>query len=107
MIVVYIAHPIRGDVEANLESLNKIIWKVNMNMKNVIPFVPYYADVMALDDNKALERIKGMRNSRELFKRGFIDQLWLCGPKMSEGMRKELELARSLGIPVMNRINGI
>ncbi len=102
MIVAYIAHPISGDIVRNLMKIQEIVRNINLTEPDIVPFVPYYADCVALDDNNPFERERGIKNDIELFKRGFIDELRLYGDKVSSGMLKEIELAKSLNIPVIS-----
>lgn len=106
MKIAYIAHPIGGDVEANLERIRKIVREINLYFPEVVPFAPYWLDCHALDDNIPEERERGIKNDKELFNRGFIDELWLYGPKISGGMKAEIQLAKDLGIPVVPQTNG-
>lgn len=104
MTIAYIAHPISGNVEANLAHLREIIRNINLTMPDVVPFVPYYTDVVSLDDNVPAERERGMKNGAELLQRGFIDEVWLTGDRISNGMVYETALAQINGIPVVNKI---
>lgn len=105
MKIVYIAHPIGGDVEANLADLRRIIKKINLEAPDIVPFCPYYADVVSMDDNIAEERARGMKNDRELLERGFIDELWLTGGRISAGMQMEMGIAAKRRIPIINQLN--
>jgi hypothetical protein len=103
MKIVYIAHPIGGDVEANLADLRRIIRKINMQPgAGVVPFVPYYADVVSLDDSNPDERARGMENGRRVISSGIVDEMWLTGPRISPGMEQERDLAERLGIRVVD-----
>lgn len=99
--VIYIAHPISGDIAGNLRSIRAIGRKLNMSNPNIVPFAPYYFDVCCLDDNHPLERERGIQNDIALFERGCIDEVHLYGDKISEGMKAEILLAKRLGIPVI------
>jgi hypothetical protein len=100
MKIVYIAHPISGDVEGNLVSIRKIVKHINENIPDVIPFVPYYSDVVSLDDAIPEQRNRGMSNNSEYFTRNIIDELWICFPKISKGMQAEIDLANKFTIPI-------
>lgn len=104
MRVVYIAHPIGGDVEANLADLRRIVAIVNREWPNVVPFAPYYADCVSLDDHNPDDRERGIRNDQFLIKSGILDEMWLTGPTLSAGMRAERLLAMNYGIPVLDKI---
>lgn len=105
MKIVYIAHPIGGDVAGNLERIRLIVRQINLTMPDVVPFAPYWLDCFALNDNDPHERERGIKNDNELFNRKFIDEVWLCGGRISAGMRAEKELAEKLGIPVVDKLN--
>lgn len=100
MKVVYIAHPIGGDVENNIEKVLGIIKEINLNYSDVVPFAPYIVDCLALDDNDLRQRERGIKNDIELFNRGFINEVWLYGDRVSKGMLEEVKLAHKLSIPV-------
>lgn len=101
--IVYIAHPISGNVKGNLLKIQKIVREICFSTENIIPFVPYYSDLMALDENNPEERARGIANDQVYFERGVMDELWLFGPRVSEGMRHEIKLAKLFGIPVISK----
>lgn len=100
MKIVYIAHPIAGDVEKNLEDLKRILRKINTGTLEVCPVAPYAFS--GLDDSDKIERERGIMNNIELIKTKVFKELWLTGDKISAGMKQEIELFTSLGIPVFN-----
>lgn len=101
MKVVYIAHPISGDITGNLEKIRCIVRDLNLLYDDIVPFAPYWLDCHALDDTDPVQRIRGIKNDIALFRKGFIDEVWLFGDKVSTGMKEEIKLAHSLGIPVV------
>lgn len=101
MKIVYIAHPISGDKESNMFAITEIVKGINTTDDDIVSFVPYYADCIALDDDNPFERARGIRNNTELFNRKVMDEVWLFGDRISKGMQAEVELAISLGIPVI------
>lgn len=105
MKICYIAHPISGNVDENLADLRRIIRKINLEYPDIVPFCPYYADVVSLNDNDPAERERGIKNDSFLINKQFIDEVWLTGNKMSYGMEKEVALAAINEIPIMNYIN--
>lgn len=104
MKIAYIAHPVGGDVENNLKDLRRIIAKINEDMRDVVPFCPYYADVVSLNDNDPTERAWGIMNAHTLLASGVVDELWLTGERISDGMDAERVLAIKKNIPVINMI---
>mgnify|MGYP001286558018 CR=1 FL=1 len=133
--IVYIAHPIGGDVLANLEDLVRILRIINTNshkgklkfgitnedivdntitvyqdnfdFSNVVPIAPYYADILALDDANPLERKRGIENCIALITTGAFDELWLTGTHISLGMREEVTMFVLQGKPVIDYTNKI
>jgi hypothetical protein len=101
MKIVYIAHPISGDVKGNLEKIRLILREINLTEPDVLPFAHYWVDCHALDDTVLAERERGIKNDVELIKRDFIDEIWLYGDRISNGMNAEVMLAFRLHIPVV------
>jgi len=100
--IAYIAHPIGGNVEDNLKSLRRVIYNINKYEKDTVPFCPYYADVVTLDDNDPLQRARGIENDMAILKRpGMVDELRLYGERISDGMKEEIMVAHTMGIPVV------
>lgn len=126
--IVYIAHPIGGDIENNLLDLRRILRIINTNthprmmeigmemkMESFIPFdfsnvhpcAPYYADIVSLDDDNPLERKRGIDNDIALINTGMFQELWLTGDKISFGMSEEVKLFKLLGKPIIDYTNKI
>jgi len=103
--VVYIAHPISGDVENNLLKLKDISFKINKTEKDIVPFIPYFVDCSTLDDSIKSEREKGIANSLVFFERGIIDEVRLYGSNISNGMKEEINLANKYRIPIKDYTN--
>lgn len=104
MKIAYIAHSIGGAIEENLADLRRIIRKINLEHPGVVPFCPYYADIVSLDDNVPAERERGIANDVAILRSGIVHELWLTGDRISTGMQHEKELAIELGIPVIDMI---
>lgn len=103
--IVYIAHPIGGDIERNLLDLKRIIKVINETYPDVVPFVPYYGDVASCNGNEdQRSRKKGIFNDHTIIKTGICDECWLTGDGVSEGMEGEQNLFDQLGTLVLNRI---
>lgn len=100
MRIIYIAHPIGGDIEGNLKKINDIVNYLNSISDDIVPFVPYYADCVACDDNDPEQRNRCILNDREHFIRRNFDELWLYGDKVSSVMKAEIELAIECNIPI-------
>lgn len=101
MKIVYIAHPISGDIEGNLAKIREIVRTIALHQPGIIQFVPYYVDIVSLDDNDPEERQRGIDNDTELFNRHVMDEIWLFGDKLSKGMKAKIKLAHKLDIPII------
>ena len=98
--VVYIAHPVKGDIEGNKRRVLDICREIHTKSKNIIPTAPYITTLLYLDDNKSKERRLGIEANKKLFENGGFDELWLCGTRISEGMKEEVEWCLKLDIPI-------
>src|SRR3990167_9442934 len=96
---VFIGHPISGDVRGNAEKVLKICQEVHT--RDVIPVAPYLVSIQYLDDEAREDRELGIEANHECFRRGYIDELWLYGDRISAGMEGEIRLARRMGIPIV------
>lgn len=101
--VVFISHPLRGDLEGNTNKVKQIC--KNLISDGVIPLAAHLLFPTFLDDNIQEERETGMKGTLELLSRS--DEVWVYGDKISEGMKKEIELAQKLGIPVVYKSDGL
>lgn len=94
--LVYIASPLSGDVEQNLDFARQAC--LNAMAQGVTPFAPHLLYPQMLDDGDPAQRELGMKMGNQIL--ALCDELWLCGDVISPGMRKEHELAKELNIPV-------
>jgi hypothetical protein len=104
--IVYIAHPISGDIAGNLNKICLIIRNINLTEPDIVPFAHYITDCHCLNDDIPEERASGIRNDEAFFRAGFINEVWLYGDRISNGMKHEIELAKKLGIPVISKSEG-
>jgi len=102
--VVFIGHPIKGDVKENVKKVLKICAEVHT--KHIIPVAPYLISLRYLNDEIVEDRELGMETNYECFRRRFVDELWLFGDMISEGMKQEIILAKKFGIPIMAKTEG-
>ena len=99
--LVYIAHPISGDVKCNVSKILEIVKSVNLLNPNVIPFAPYISDVLAMDDTIPEQREKGISNNLFVLESGCVDELWVYGNTITEGIKREIEVATKHDIEVV------
>lgn len=101
MMIAYIAHPINGDVQGNIKKIIKIIQTIYATEPDVVPFVPYLGDVMALNDDDWEMRQRGIKNNKELFIKTDINEVRLYGDRISDGMMEEIRDALTYNIRII------
>ena len=71
-------------------------------MDCAMPMAPHLYFPQVLDDDDACQREFGMYLGLEWLKE--CDELWVIGRRVSEGMKKEIEAAKKLDIPVRHYV---
>lgn len=99
--LVYIAHPVRGDVAGNLAKGRQ--WVRWAYEKGVAPAAPWITGCEVLDDANEVHRELGLQCDETTVAR--CDEIWLCGARISQGMHRELEIAMSHGVYIRRFIN--
>ncbi len=96
--LIYIAHQIAGDINGNVKAVSQICKEIHTD--NVIPIAPYLVAVQYLNDHVEEERALGISTNKEHFRRKVMDEVWLCGPRISKGMEEEIKLGLKYEIPI-------
>jgi len=99
--IAYICHPIAGDEMGNMNKIIKIVRDINLNHPTVVPFAPYIADLLAMDDGIPDERCIALGNCIKILSSDIVDEIWIYGERISGGMRAEIEMADRHLIPIM------
>lgn len=102
--LIYVAHPIGGNVEENLKDLFRILRKLNLEHPESFYYAPYVADVLSLKDAEPVERSRGLDNGTAIIQSGLFDAIMLTGDRLSEGMKQEKKHFEDLGLHVINKI---
>lgn len=102
--VVFIAHPISGDISGNIKKVLGIC--KTLHTSELIPVAPYLVSLQYLNDDIPEERDLGIAANFEMFHRHVVDEVWLFGDRISIGMKHEIGLARELNIPVFTQTEG-
>ena len=92
----YIGSALRGDVEANIRKA--IGYCSKAAVKGYLPLAPHTIFTQFLDDDDEYEREQGIQMGLELL-RTCVDEAWFFGD-ITEGMQREINLARELELPV-------
>lgn len=104
MKTVFVAHPISGDIDGNIKKVLEICERIHT--KEIIPVAPFLVSLQYLNDHVVEDRELGVEANLECFRRGYVDELWLFGDRISEGMKGEVKLARELNIPIVPQTDG-
>ena len=104
MKTVFVAHPITGDIEVNMKKV--LAFCEQIHTKDIIPVAPYLVSLQYLNDEVVEDRQLGIDANLECFRRGYVDELWLFGDRISKGMNGEILLAREMSIPVVPKTEG-
>lgn len=98
--MIYMAHPVGGDVELNIERAKA--WLKHLEASN--PWVVFVAQwitgVELWDDADPVQRAHGLKRCFAQVER--CDELWLVGPRVSAGMYLEQLWAQQFGVAVVN-----
>lgn len=94
--LVYIASPYAGDVEGNV-TFAKAACRYAA-AKGYTPVAVHLMYPQFLDDRVPKEREAGLKMGRRVL--AACEEIWLCGERMSAGMKAEEAEAQRLGIPI-------
>ncbi len=95
--LIYVCSPLAGDMKKNIERASRYCRFVSSC--NSIPIAPHLYFTRFLDDSISEERVQGIEMGLEILKA--CDAVWVFGNKMSGGMRREIQLAKQKGIPML------
>ena len=94
---VYVCAPLGGNVESNLKKVRTYTeYALRCGTAPVVPH--FYAE--CLDDNDPKDREIGLAAGLSLL--WFCDELWIFGEEITEGMKSEIQLCKSLHIRTRN-----
>lgn len=96
---VFICSPYRGDTVTN--SLNAENYCRDAALEGLLPIAPHLYFTRFLNDDFENEREQGIAFGVGLLKE--CKEIWVCGNVISEGMAKEIEVAKELGIKIVNK----
>ena len=94
--LVYIASPYAGDVEGNV-TFAKAACRYAA-AQGCTPVAVHLMYPRFLDDRVPKEREAGLKMGRRVL--AACEEIWLCGERMSAGMKAEEAEAKRLGIPI-------
>ena len=97
--LVFVAHPIRGDVEGNKRKVKELLGNLcRTSSFNYIFTAPYLVTLELYDDADPIQRARGIEIGLAQLER--CDELWVFG-QPTEGMKQEIEHASAHGVRVV------
>ncbi len=100
MKVIYMAHPVSGDIARNLSEAKRWIRWIEETHDDVAVVANWITECEIWDDSDPVQRAAGLRRDFAVIAR--CDELWLVGDHVSAGMRAEREHAEHCGLPVID-----
>lgn len=97
MKVVYMAHPVSGDIPGNLAKARRWVRFLERTY-DVAVVASWITECEIWDDTNPAHRAAGLKRDLAVLRR--CDELWLVGPQISKGMRFEAEHAKAHSIPI-------
>ena len=88
--VVYLAHPLSGNWAANIADAR--LWVRAALDAGYAPVAPYL-----MTEGILFEKDREIGLELDLATIAVCDQLWICGPTVSNGMGREIEEAHRIG----------
>jgi len=98
--VIYMAHPVSGDVEANLARARRWLLWIYREHPDTAVVCNWILDCEILDDSNPDDRSMGLRHDLAIIER--VDAVWLVGGRVSEGMQAEADHAATVGVDVVD-----
>jgi len=98
MKLVYISHPVRGNVQENLKAASHWVrWATRL--PGIVPIAPYFQSVVAFSESDPDERQEGFNHGLKILQ--YCQELWVCGERITEGVQLEIDYAWRWQIPVI------
>lgn len=98
--LIYVCTPYRASTPEELAENIRLAKRVCKRVlsENYVPYAPHLFFPWFLDEDNPKDRKLGMDAGMKVLER--CDGLYVSGPRISEGMAREIEKAASLGIPI-------
>ena len=94
--MIYICSPYAGNTEENTAFARQACGYAIS--QGVVPLAPHLLYPQILNDSIPEERETGIRLAMEILEQ--CEELWICGDRMSAGMKREAAYAKAKGIPI-------
>jgi len=96
---IFVCSKLKGDINNNIERAKEYCRNITLNGN--IPIAPHIYFTQFLDESNKKERNIGILMGIELLKD--CDELWVFDKDISEGMQKEIDIAKKLNIKIAKK----
>jgi len=96
--VIYMAHPVSGDVDNNLKRARLWVRWIEETHRGVAVVASWITECEVWDDADPKQRAAGLERDKAVLER--CDELWLVGPRISNGMAIERAHAEEKGLRI-------
>lgn len=97
--VIYICHPLSGDLEGNIQKVKEICIKIMQEETGVFPIAPQIYMTQFMNDENEEDRNLALDYCMWLVSQ--CDEVWVYGDRISHGMGLEITEATDLKIPIL------
>ncbi len=99
MKLVYVAHPLAGDIAKNIAKTKRWLRWIYQSFPDVAPIAPWVVDADGvLDDTNPSDRERGIKTDLTVIRR--CDEIWLVGGRISFVMQAEMYEAERTGVSI-------
>ena len=98
--VIYLCHPVSGDVEANLARARRWLRWIYDTRPGIAVLCQWVLDCEVLDDNVPEHRAAGLQHDFDIIER--CVEIWAVGGRCSGGMGMEIEHALRHSVPLLD-----
>lgn len=100
MRVIYLCHPVSGDVENNLARARRWVRWIYDTQPGVAVLCMWVIDCEVLDDSNPAHRAVGLEHDFAILER--CDEVWAVGGRLSSGMLMEIEHGLGHNVPFLD-----
>lgn len=111
IVIVYLAHPFTGNPKENIQRVTQIAERIVESSKNrLFPcfYAPLVPHLVLSPYNEA--NMRDVRTVTEAVSSALVracDELWVVSPILSAGMKMEIKVAETAGIPILEWVEVI
>lgn len=99
--LIFLSHDILSDTTHDVNRVLTYCRQIALTPSlQAIPMAPYLDASSYLKINDPAEYAMMVEKNAIFFEKKIVDELWVCGPKLSENMKDDIRLCLKYGVPV-------